>query len=54
MKKVISYCGKFVNILIFDFDVEISMVETLAKQLHNSRVYINGDDETISILFDIE
>ena len=51
---MISYCGKFVNILIFDFDIEISMVEVLAQQLHNSRVYVDGDNQTVGILFDIE
>lgn len=51
---MISYCGKFINILMFDFDIEISMVEVLAKQLHNSKVYVDGDKEMVSILFDVE
>lgn len=47
-----SYCGGIVNMLIFNFDVEIAMVEILAKQLTNAVIHINGDKETICVMFE--
>jgi hypothetical protein len=47
-----AHYGGIVNMLIFDFDVEIAMVEILVKQLTNARVHINGDKETICIMFE--